>query len=56
MALTIIAARLRQVAANIETLPPKDRERDIPDFVPELVRNARRNLNIPRLAISECRL
>jgi|HubBroStandDraft_6_1064221.scaffolds.fasta_scaffold630260_2 hypothetical protein len=41
MTLTIIAARLRQVATNIEALPPADRERDIPDeMVPKLVMNA----------------
>jgi hypothetical protein len=41
MTLTVIAARLRKIAADIEALPPVDRERDIPDeMVQKLVMNA----------------
>ena len=41
MTLTIIAARLRKVALDIEALQPEVRERDIPDeMVPMLVMNA----------------
>ena len=41
MTLNMIAARLREVAANIETPAAKDRERDVPDeFVPKFVMNA----------------
>ncbi len=41
MTLTVIAARLRKIAADIEALPPVNRERDIPDeMVPKLVMNA----------------
>jgi hypothetical protein len=41
MTLTFIAARLRQVAANIAALPPEDREQDVPDqLVPKFVMNA----------------
>ena len=41
MTLTLVAARLRQVAANIERLPTEDREQDISDrLVPKLVMNA----------------
>jgi hypothetical protein len=37
MTLTVIAARLRKIAADIEALPPVARERDIPDeMVPKL--------------------
>jgi hypothetical protein len=40
MALTI-AARLHELASNIEALQPEVRERDIPDeLVPKLVMNA----------------
>jgi hypothetical protein len=41
MKLTLIAARLRQLATSIERLPPEDREREVPDeIVPKLVMNA----------------
>jgi hypothetical protein len=41
MTLTVIAARLRKIAADIEAQPPVNRERDIPDeMVPKLVMNA----------------
>jgi hypothetical protein len=41
MKLTIIAVRLRHLAASIEGLPPGDRKRDIPgEMVPKLVMNA----------------
>jgi hypothetical protein len=41
MTLTIIAARLREVALRIEMLPLEDREVDVPDeLVPKLVMNA----------------
>jgi hypothetical protein len=41
MTLTVIAARLRQAALNIEALPPQDREADIPDqLVAQLVMNS----------------
>lgn len=37
----MIAARLREVATNIETAAAKDRERDVPDeFVSKFVMNA----------------
>jgi hypothetical protein len=41
MTLTVIAARLRQAALNIEALPPEDREADIPhQLVAQLVMNS----------------
>jgi len=41
MILTLIAARLHEIAVYIEALPPEDRERDIPDeMVPKWVMNA----------------
>ncbi len=41
MTLSMIAAKLRKIAADIEALPPANRERDIPDeMVPKLVMNA----------------
>jgi hypothetical protein len=40
MTFTLIAARRHEVATNIETLPPTDRESDIPDELgPKLVMN-----------------
>jgi hypothetical protein len=41
MTLTIIAARLREVAAHIDALPLDNRESDVPDeLVPKPVMNA----------------